>query len=242
MEAKGLVGLTALTACTVALLVGLGVWQLQRLTWKEGLIARIETRSKAAPMTLVRALAAARTNGDVDYMRVKVEGRFLNDKERYLYALADGAVGWDVITPLKTAQGDILLVNRGFVPAELREPSSRPLGQTEEQVTVTALARAPDTPAAFTPDNDPARNRWFWRDLSGMAASMFPGDGTARVAPFFLDAELSEVPGGWPRGGQTRLDLPNNHLQYAITWFIFALAIAMIYVVYVRSKRREGLR
>ena len=104
---------------------------------------------------------------------------------------------------------------------------------------VTGLLRAPDTQGLFIPDNDPARNRWFWRDLAGMTVSMFPG-GSTRVAPFFLDAERSEVPGVWPRGGQTRLALPNNHLQYAITWFVLAFCIAVIYVFYVRSRRREG--
>jgi surfeit locus 1 family protein len=239
MGAKGLVGMKVFTACILALLVGLGVWQLKRLEWKEGLIARIEARSKAPPITLPQALEAARKDRDVNYLRVAVEGRFLNDKERYLYALSDETAGWDVITPLATADGDVVLIDRGFVPDALRDPASRPLGQTGEGVMVTGLLRAPDTQAQFVPDNDPARNRWFWRDLAGMTASMFPG-GSTRVAPFFLDAERSEVPGDWPRGGQTRLALPNNHLQYAMTWFVLAFCIAVIYVFYVRSRRREG--
>ena len=238
MRAKGLVGMTALTACVLALLVGLGVWQLKRLAWKEGLIAHIEARSTAAPITLRQAVEVAR-NGDASYLRVRVEGRFLNDKERYLYALSDGTAGWDVITPLATAGGDMVLVDRGFVPDALRDPASRPQGQMEGVVAVTGLVRAPETKDTFIPDNDPARNRWFWRDLAGMAGSMFPG-GTTGVAPFFLDAERSEVPGGWPRGGQTRLALPNDHLQYAITWFALAFCIVVIYAFYVRSRLREG--
>lgn len=237
--AKSLAGLTALTLCMLALLVGLGVWQLQRLAWKEGLIAEIETRAKTAPVGLRAALAAARAGGDVGYLRVKAEGRFLNDKERYLFALADGTMGWDVITPLATADGDVLLIDRGFVPDALRDPSSRKEGEPEGIVTVTGLARTPEAQGTFTPDNEPARNRWFWRDLPAMAASMFPGE-ALKLAPFFLDAEKSEVPGGWPLGGQTRLDLPNNHLQYAVTWFALAAAIAALYVYYVVSRLREG--
>jgi surfeit locus 1 family protein len=236
--AKNLAGLTVLTLCMLALLVGLGVWQIQRLAWKEGLIAEIETRTKAPPVGLQSALATAR-DGDVSYTRVKAEGRLLNDKERYLFTTADGAVGWDVITPLKTADGDVLLVNRGFVPDALRDPSTRKEGEPEGLVTVTGLARLPETQGSFTPDNEPARNRWFWRDLPGMAASMFPGE-SFKLAPFFLDAEKSDVPGGWPLGGQTRLDLPNNHLQYAITWFALAAAIGILYVYYVVSRLREG--
>ncbi len=235
--AKNIAGLTALTLCMLALLVGLGLWQIQRLAWKEGLIAEIETRTKAPPVDLQSALATARA-GDVSYTRIKAEGRFLNDKERYLFAVADGTVGWDVITPLMTADGEALLVNRGFVPDALRDPSTRQAGEPDGTITVTGLARTPETQGSFTPENDPARNRWFWRDLSGMAASMFPGE-SVKVAPFFLDAEKSDLPGGWPLGGQTRLDLPNNHLQYAITWFALAAAIAALYVYYVVSRLRE---
>jgi surfeit locus 1 family protein len=241
MRAKGLVGMTALTACVLALLVGLGVWQLKRLAWKEGLIAQIEARSTAAPITLKAAVAAAR-NGDASYLRVRVQGRFLNDKERYLYTLSDGAPGWEVITPLATADGDLVLVDRGFVPDALRDPASRPQGQTEGVVAVTGLVRAPETPetkGTFTPDNDPARNHWFWRDLTGMVGSMFP-EGATGAAPFFLAAERNDIPGGWPQGGQTRLALANNHLQYAITWFALAFCIVVIYAFYVRSRLREG--
>ena len=97
---------------------------------------------------------------------------------------------------------------------------------------MTGLARMPETQGLFIPDNEPAENRWFWRDLGAMSKSMFPA-GAADVAPFILEAERSDVPGGWPLGGQTRLDLPNNHLQYALTWFVLALCLVVIYVIYV---------
>jgi surfeit locus 1 family protein len=238
MRGGGVAGLTAITACVLALLVGLGVWQLRRLEWKEGLIARIEARSTAPSMSLKKAVSTARLGRDIEYSRVGVEGRFHYDKERFLYALADGTAGWDVITPLETADGDIVLVDRGFVPDALRDPSSRKLGQSEEVVSVTGLVRSPETQAIFTPDNESAHNRWFWRDLSGMARSMFL-DGTTEVAPFFLAAERSKVPGGWPEGGQTRLELPNDHLQYALTWFALAVCIAVLYAVYLCNWFRE---
>jgi surfeit locus 1 family protein len=97
----------------------------------------------------------------------------------------------------------------------------------------------PETPGRFTPDNEPEANRWFWRDLGAMAQSMFQGE-AVRLAPFFLEAERSEVPGGWPEGGQTRLDIPNNHLQYAITWFLLAACLLVIYGAYVWKARRGG--
>jgi len=240
MQQKGLVGLTALMLAGLALLIGLGVWQLKRLEWKQGLIAQIEARTKGPPITLEDAVALAGQGRDPSYYRVRVDGRFHHAKERYLYAVSEGRVGWHVITPLETEDGDIVLVDRGFVPDELKDPSARAPGQVENVVTVTGIARSPETQTLFTPDNEPKVNRWFWRDLGGMARSMFPA-GTIDVAPFFLEADKSEVPGFWPEGGQTRLEITNNHLQYAITWFLLGACLLIVYGLYVRSLYRRGL-
>lgn len=241
MRNKGLLGLTAFTLAGLAVLIGLGFWQLNRLEWKERLIAQIEARAKAEPITLDEAIALAKEGRDPSYYRVRVEGRFHHARELYLYALSlNGRPGWHVITPLQTVDGDVVLVDRGFVPDSLKDPSSRALGQIQEVVTVTGIVRMPDTPGVFTPENEPKANRWFWRDLLGMTRSMFPS-ATTVVAPFFLEAEDSDIPGGWPAGGQTRLTLPSNHLQYALTWFALALALAVAYGVYVwGAYRREG--
>ena len=241
MQQRGLLGFTALMLAGLAVLIGLGVWQLKRLDWKEGLIAKIEARTKGAPITLKEAVDMARKGRDPSFYRVRVDGRFHHAKELYFYSTSNERVGWDVITPLETADGDMVLVDRGFVPDELRDPSSRAQGEVENVVTVTGIVRQPESQGLFLPDNEPAANRWFWRDLQGMARSAFPG-GVIQVAPFFLDAEKSDVPGGWPEGGQSRLELPNNHLQYAITWFLMAAALLVIYGLYVRSVYRLGRR
>ena len=164
-----------------------------------------------------------------------VFGRFDNGKERYLYAFSDGTPGWHVITPLITPVGQAVLVDRGFVPDALKAPSSRAQGEINDTVTITGLARTSEAQGLFIPDIEPAENRWYWRDLGGLLKSMFPA-GSPNVAPFILEAERSNVPGGWPLGGQTKLDLPNNHLQYALTWFLLALCVVVIYVIYVRSR------
>ena len=214
MPAKKLIGFTIVTLAALALLVGLGVWQLQRLEWKRGLIAEIETRTKAPPSSLAEALALAKGGDDPSYLHVNVAGRFQNDKERHLYAIADGAPGWHLITPLVTEDGAIVLVDRGFVPDAMKEQATRPQSLVEGETSLTGLVRLPESKGAFTPNTD--LNRWYFRDLDGMARSIF-GDRPQNLAPFFLEAEASGVPGSWPRGGQTRLDLPNNHLQYALT-------------------------
>jgi surfeit locus 1 family protein len=236
MPTRSLIGLTALTLAAFALLIGLGVWQLQRLHWKQGLIAEIETRTKGEPISLGQATALVRAGQDPSYYRVKVEGRFDHAKELYLYAVTEGGVGWHVITPLTTETGEVVLIDRGFVPNELRNPASRAAGQLGGVVTETGLVRVPQTQGTFVPDNEVGANRWFWRDLPAMARSI----GAAEVVPFYLEAEQSEVPGGWPAGGQTRVELPNNHLQYAITWFLMAAALLIIYGVYVRGLYRPS--
>ncbi|MET0688108.1 MAG: SURF1 family protein [Methyloceanibacter sp.] len=239
MRGKGLVGLTACVVAALAVLIALGVWQLERLKWKEGLIAQIEARAAAAPVTLEDAETLAHAGRDPSYLRVRVEGRFHHGRELYLYASAEGQQGWHVITPLETAEGKTVLVDRGFVPDALRDPSSRALGQVEQIVEVTGLVRMPEKQGMFTPDNAARANRWFWRDLSGMSASMFPSD-AVEVAPFFVEAERSEVPGGWPEGGQTRLVIVNNHLQSALTWFALAVCLVGVYAAYVWSHYRRG--
>jgi surfeit locus 1 family protein len=240
MRGRGLLAFTFFVAATLALLVGLGLWQLQRLEWKEGLIAKIGARTKAPPVSLQEAAERARGGEDVSYLRVSAEGSFDHEKERYLYAISDGEVGWHVIAPLETKGGEVVLVDRGFVPEAKKEPASRPEGALEGTVTVIGLARPAESQGLFAPDNEAAANRWFWRDLAAMAASMFP-ERKVEVVPFYLEAERGEVPGGWPRGGETRLDIRNDHLQYALTWFLMAFCLVVIYVIYLRGRlRRSG--
>jgi surfeit locus 1 family protein len=241
MKTAALLKLTIATLAGMVLLVGLGVWQLQRLQWKEGLIARVEARTERKPITLDRAMALARKGRDLSYTPVTAEGRYHHNLERYLYALSpEGKPGWHVITPLETVKGTMVLVDRGFVPESLRDPATRKEGEVQKVVTVTGLVRTSEEPSLFVPDNEPDKNQWFSRNLPAMARSMFPG-GTVQVAPFFLEAKASDVPGGWPKGGQTRVNFPNNHLQYAITWFGLAVCLIVIYGVYVwGAYRRKG--
>jgi surfeit locus 1 family protein len=240
MQTKDLIGFTALAFAALAVLIGLGIWQVKRLHWKEGLIAAIDARTKGEPISLDQAVALAKEGRDASYYRVRVEGRFDNTKERYLFSqsISDGTPGWHVITPFTTTQGVLVLVDRGFVPDQLKDSSTRASGEIEGTTTVTGIVRIPETQGLFTPNNEPEVNRWFWRDLNGMVISMFP-TATLDVPPFFIEAEKSEVPGGWPEGGQTRLSLPNNHLQYATTWFGLAAALIVIYAFYVRSLYRQ---
>ena len=154
------------TLLGMAFLISLGNWQMQRLSWKRGLIGSIAERVHAPPVTLALAEERASLGGDVEYTRVKVEGSELNDREIHLYALDDQyGPGFHVITPLRLADGSIVLVNRGFVPNELKDPAKRAAGQIAGDVSATGLLRVADVQTMFVPANDAQRNIWYWRDI-----------------------------------------------------------------------------
>ncbi|MHA6723664.1 SURF1 family protein [Sphingomonas sp. RS2018] len=188
----------------------LGVWQVERRAWKLDLIARVERRLHAAPVP-----PPVRWRDDMAYTRVRVAGRFRHDRETLVQALTERGAGWWVMTPLDTGRG-ILLVNRGFVPAEYRAPSARP--PATGTVTVTGLARATEPGGGFLRGNDPAAGRWYSRDVAAIASSR----GLSGVAPYFIDADATPNPGGYPVGGLTVVAFRNTHLIYALTWFALA--------------------
>lgn len=231
--------LSVLALASFAVLIGLGIWQMQRLAWKEGLIARIESRTQAEPVSLQRALQEWGDTGDIEYLRVKLTGSFLHEHERHLYSLLKGQSGWHIITPFKTPNGALVMVNRGFVPDQLKSPQTRAQGQVSDKVTLVGLARAPGEKGYFTPDNDAAKNTWYWRDLVAMAP-LQPGEGqSGRLVPFFVDLEQNPVPGSWPKGGVTRVELPNKHLQYAGTWFGLAGVLLVVFCIYIAGRIRR---
>lgn len=220
---------TLITVPTLLLLVGLGVWQLERLEWKEALIAERQSRSSQPAIALPADLADA---ARLQYLPVRVHGRFRHDREFYLAARTfEGQVGLHVVTPLVLADGRMLLVDRGWIPDGRRDPATRPEGQVAGEIELTGLVRLPGWAGMswLKPDNQPEENLWFWIDPAAMAAA---GGLDRVISEIYLDAGPAENPGGWPKGGQTRIDLPNDHLQYAITWFTLALSLAVIYVVY----------
>jgi surfeit locus 1 family protein len=226
---------TAWSVPALLLLLGLGGWQIQRLNWKEGLIAERAAAVAAPPVAAPQSLTEARR---LEFHHVFDEGVFLHGKEIYLGASSGaGSIGYQVLTPLQEAGGRIVFINRGYIPAALKDPAKRAAGQIAGTVHVFGLLRLPPNgrPNWFLPDNRPDLNYWFWVDLPAMAAA----DKLDRVAPFYIDADATANPGGWPKGGVTRLELPNDHLQYAITWFSLAVALIVIYVLYHR--RRAGL-
>jgi surfeit locus 1 family protein len=218
----------------VLLLLGLGTWQVERLFWKERLIAERHAAVTAPPIALPATLAAAEP---LAFHRVHASGTFLPDRELFLGATdGEGHLGYQVIEPLRLASGAVLLVNRGYVPEDKKLPQTREAGEPAGEVMVTGLLRlAPHVkPHWFLPANNAERNYWFWVDIPAMTAAAH----LDRVLPFYVDADKTPNPGGLPEGGQTLLDLPNNHLQYAITWYALAVALAAMTFIFLRRRAR----
>lgn len=226
-----------------AILCALGVWQLQRLTGKQDLIAQINARVTQVPISLADAARKARETGDVDYLVVTAIGHFLPEQERHFYSIHNGVAGWEIFAPFKT-NGRTLLVNRGFVPVNLKQNQTRADDQAylarQTDIEITGLLRTSGVQEPFVPDNDEAANIWYWRDLEGMLSSfgILPSD----TLPFYLDLVSPAPPGGLPTPGITRLDIPNNHLGYAITWFGLAGALVVIVGLFIRRRNHGNSR
>jgi surfeit locus 1 family protein len=239
-ERFGRAGLLWPTAASLALflvLTGLGSWQLERKQWKEALLATIAGRVDAPAVDLAQAEAMARAGDDIAYLHVVTRGRFLHDKERYLYAPTAAGLGWHVYTPLQLAPGRVVWVNRGFVPDANKARDSRAAGLVAGEVEVRGLVRPLPKRGAFQPDNDVAHNLWYWPDVEAMSGSAFA---SIAAPPFVIDADRRPaVPGGLPQGGVTRLQLPNRHLEYALTWYGLALTLIAVYFPLAAGRLRQ---
>jgi surfeit locus 1 family protein len=227
--------LTLVTAIALIILVALGVWQVQRLHWKEGVLARIAALQSAPPRPLGAILAQAKAGGDIDYVRATAD---CHDIERTpfvkLFTPADGFSGFRLITLCRLPAGgpyEAVLIDRGFIAedrlAHLSVPSA-PLSQP-----IVGVLRKGDARNFVTPDNQPDQRLYYWRDIPAMARQL----GAAHVAPTFLMLESPRPSGVAPTPAPVPVDIPNNHLSYAITWFGLAIALAGVYVATLWRRR-----
>jgi surfeit locus 1 family protein len=210
------------------------VWQVERLGWKLDLIARVDARVSAPAAAPPAPAQWPALTEDADAFRhVTVHGTLLNQCETLVQALTELGGGYWVMTPLQTDQGTIF-INRGFVPSDKRDPASRAAAEPTEPVTITGLLRMTEPGGGFLRGNDPAQHRWYSRDVAAMGAAC----GLSGVAPFFIDADKTPNPGGYPVGGLTVVAFDNNHLVYALTWFGLALLSAAGAFLMLRASRR----
>ncbi len=233
-----LVALAGLSVLLTTALIGLGVWQLERRAWKLDLIARVEQRVHASPVAPPGPGAWAGVNAERDaYRRVRVTGMLDGGNETFVQAVTEQGPGFWVLTPLRTDRGFTVLVNRGFVPPEQRDPAARPMDRSSGPASIVGLLRTSEPRGGFLRANDPTRGRWYSRDVQAIARAR----GLPNVAPYFIDADATPNPGGWPRGGLTVIRFPNSHLVYAFTWFGLALMMAGAGVYLIIDEHRFRL-
>ncbi|MEQ8442516.1 MAG: SURF1 family protein [Alphaproteobacteria bacterium] len=226
---------TLFTIPALITLIALGTWQLQRLEWKETLIERLHSRAEAPAESL--------PPGDLDideweFRRIAMTGHFLHEAEMHLLNRSlNGNPGLHVITPFRRTDvpgAPVVLVNRGWVPFQLKDPADREEGLTVGEVTVEGIVRfqRPITglQRVFLPENEPGNNVWYSIDEAEMQTQA----GVELTNYYVVDGNM-DVPGTYPLGRQWTLDIRNNHLEYAITWYALAVALLVIYVLYHRG-------
>jgi surfeit locus 1 family protein len=225
------------TAIGFAILVTLGVWQVQRLTWKEGLLAQLAANAGAPPIGLAEVAARAADGKDMEFVRVEFDATYAHDATMKMIATYDRGQGWTIITPAATPDGFAVIVDRGRIPAERLESFDKPEGPVKVDGVIRTYPRGK---AYFDPENDPKANLWYWWDVPAMQAA---GGLSAEAKPFPYVVQLlpSAAAADFPRPQEPQANLANNHLGYAITWFGLAatlLGVAGFYVYDMRRRRR----
>ena len=241
---RGVIEPTVFAVVGVAILIGLGIWQLDRKTWKQNLIETVTTRIARAPEDLPpRASWPRLIQEGNEFRRIVFPAEFLEGQEALVYTAGSPfrpdvkGPGFWVFAPAQLAGGSIVLINRGFVPLDRKDPATRTGATPHGSVDIVGVMRWPEARGLFTPADDVKGNVWYLRDHKAIAAAKK----WASAAPFYVDQESPVPPGGVPLPGKLAVQLPDNHLQYAITWFGLALALAGVYVVWLAGRfRRRG--
>jgi surfeit locus 1 family protein len=234
---RGVLEPTLFALAGIAVLVGLGIWQLDRKVWKENLIATITARLSQTPRDLPpRADWPKLSAGEDEYRRVTFPAEFLPGQEALLYSAGSAfrpdvqSPGYWVFAPARLAGGSIVIVDRGFIPTDRKDAASH--AAPPGTIDIVGVMRWPETPGLFTPNAEPQNNVWYLRDPEAMAKVHH----WQNAAPFYVEQESPVPTGGVPKPGKLVVNLPDNHLQYAITWFGLALGLAGVYVVWLARR------
>jgi surfeit locus 1 family protein len=246
---SGGIGFGAFTLLMVTLFVGLGVWQLQRRVEKHALIAALTERLAVAPGSLPSPSQWSTLAPDRDeFRRVSFAAVYQPVPDAMVYS-SGSAVREDIsgpgtwaFMPARLPTGETVVINAGFVPNTMQDRDQQDRAVTRlvtgEPVTLSGYIRFPEAAGMLTPSENPAKRLWFTRDHLAMARALgWAGDGRP-LAPFYIDLEQPVPASGIPKPGPLQVHLKDDHLQYAITWFALAGAVAIAFGVWLRAQRR----
>ena len=238
------IGLFVPALLAFALLLALGTWQIQRKAWKENLIASLTERLAALAKDLPQPADWPNLDRARDeYSRVKFGATFDNGREALVFAAPSAfrpdaaGPGYWVFTPARLPGGGTVMVNRGFVPDGRQDPKTRLA--ISGPVEIAGALRWPEDRHWFTPNDDPAHNLWFTRDPAAIVAAKGLDAAEKPVAPFYVEQEAPVPPGGLPQPGRLTVALPDNHLQYALTWYGLAAVLAGVFGVWTFTSQRQ---
>ena len=218
------------TALGLAILLYLGFWQVDRLAWKTALLQQIEKNLSATPVSLPVDIDIK----EWEYRKACAKGTFLHEKEMHLFSTSlNGNPGYHIYTPLRRDGDSVFIINRGWVPDAYKNPATRAEGQGNDVIQICGVLRSSREQGLFVPDANLEKNLWYTANAEEMADAA----GFENVSPFLMDADDTPNPGGYPIGGQTRINIPNNHLGYAVTWFGLAVALLGVFIVFFITQR-----
>jgi len=229
---RSLVWLSLFALPALALLVGLGLWQVERLQWKEALLGDMRAGFAAPPMGLRTGQAPPR------YARVTAEGRFIDSRPAFVFTTRGGRPGFLVIRPFRPGDGRAVLVDSGFVPEEEKAVADH-APASEETVSIAGFIVPGDTPGTFTPEGDLTSRTFFIRDIVGLPRAL----GLVEAEPYLIELiePVSAAPSQGLRAPEDLIAaIPNRHLGYAITWFGLAAALAGVYIAFVVKTLRRA--
>jgi cytochrome oxidase assembly protein ShyY1 len=241
---RGVAGLAMVTLLITAVLIGLGVWQLQRRAEKHALIAALTERLAAPPEALPPPSQWSRlTPAHDEFRRVTFSATYQPGPDAMVYSAGSslrsdvsGPGTWAFL-PARLPTGEAVVINTGFVQNTMqdRAQQNRAVARlvTGTPLALTGYLRFPETPGLLTPAPNPAARLWFVRDHHAMAKAL----GWGEVAPFYIDLESPAPENGIPRPGPLDVHLKDDHLQYAITWFGLAAAVLIAFAVWARGRR-----
>jgi surfeit locus 1 family protein len=221
---------TLFTVPAIIVLLVLGTWQVQRLQWKNNLMAAVNEKVVMPVMDLPLVVD---NFDDLQYRKVRIKGHFLNDKEVHLFVGAKefkGNMGYDIITPFKREDGSVVLVDRGWVPYAKKLSENRPETIINGTVEIEGMLHKGEVQKGFTPDNDVEKNLWYWIDVAEIEKHI--GEKLPNLYVRVLKKDDSNM---LPIGGDEVIRHRNDHLQYAITWYSFAVILLGIYIIYHRK-------
>ena len=221
------------------ILISLGTWQVKRLIWKNDLISFY---LKQSTNNIINLHKENFVSEEIEYRKVRLTGKFLNKKEVHITGKTyEGNAGFHVVTPFLMQNGNYVLVNRGWVSENYKEAKSRSFSLINEETSVIGLIRYPQKKGYFVPENEPDNGFWFTIKPTEIKKHL-KIDKETFIIKFYVDALRQEKKINLPIGIKEKINIRNQHLSYAITWYSLAIVLMIIYLSYHYSEGKLRIR